>query len=436
MAIVVIMPKLGLTMTEGVISKWHKAEGDTVEKGETLLEVSTDKITNEVEAGESGVLRKILVQEGDTALVSQPVAVIGAMDEDISGLLDAGQVKYTEKPDMVMEGKPGSDEKKGPVARKGFVKASPAAKKYARENGIDLALVTGTGPGGRVVEKDVTAFAREGVAGVKVSPAAGKMAHDMGVDLKTIQKDGRIMKEDVLGAERPSAIPEVDRRVAMTPMRRIIAERMSQSWHTAPMVTLNIEVDATRLKDLRGKLAKEYEGQGLKVSYNDIFMKICAKALMEHPTVNATIDGDQIIQWADANIGLAVALEAALIVPNVKAVQSKSLLDVSAETGVLVEKARNNKLTGREITGGTFTVTNLGMFGIDTFTPIINQPESAILGINAMADRPVVIDGQIAIRPVMNLSLTFDHRVVDGADAAKFLARIKELTENPILLFL
>lgn len=436
MATVIIMPKLGLTMTEGVISKWHKAEGDTVEKGETLLEVSTDKITNEVEAGESGVLRKILVQEGDTALVSQPVAVIAAKGEDISGLLDAGQGENIEKVEKGMEEGPKKDERNGPVARNGFIKASPAAKKYARENGIDLALVTGTGPGGRVVEKDVTAFAREGVAGVKVSPAAGKMAHDMGVDLKTIKKDGRIMKEDVLGTLKQSPVSGVDRKIAMTPMRRIIAERMSQSWHTAPMVTLNIETDATRLKWLKSQLGKEYDGKGVKVSYNDIFMKICAKALMEYPMVNATITGGQIIQWGDANIGLAVALEAALIVPNVKSVQSKSLLDVAAETDRLVEKARNNKLTDQEITGGTFTITNLGMFGITTFTPIINQPESAILGINAMIDRPVVIDGQIAVRPVMNFSLTFDHRVVDGADAAKFLARIKELVENPILLFL
>lgn len=436
MPTLVTMPKLGLTMTEGTVSKWYKAEGDSVEQGETLLEVSTDKITNEVEAPASGVVRKLLVDEGVSVAVSAPLAIIAAADEDISSLLaecgaevaeikaeETGQTKIEEKP--VVAG-----------GNQGYIKASPAAKKYARDKGVDLAQVKGTGPGGRIVERDVIAYVDANSKKVKASPVAAKMASDTGVKLDDIKKDARIMKEDVLMAAKKTAVPAEDKRVAPTGMRKVIAERMSESWHIAPMVTLNIEVDASQLKAFRAQLKGACEAKGVRLSYNDILIKICAKALTEYPMINASFDGQEIILHSNANIGLAVALDGGLIVPNVKAAQTKSLIEIAAETDALVEKAKNNRLTKDEITGGTFTITNLGMFGITTFTPIINQPESAILGVNAMVDRPVVVNGEVVVRPIMNLSLTIDHRLIDGADGAKFLARVKELAENPLLLLL
>lgn len=441
MATLVTMPKLGLTMTEGVVSKWHKKEGDTIEKSETLFEVSTDKITNEVEAGDSGVVRKILVGEGETAQVTQAIAIIAGADEDISGLLDGdenveAEDKAENKAENKVEDKAFDKPAAGPVETKGFIKASPAAKKCARDNGIDIGLVTGTGPSGRIVEKDVMAFIKNNSRKVKASPVAVKMADDMGVNIEAIDKNARIMKEDVLAAAQLSVVPAEDRRIAATGMRKVIAQRMTESWHIAPMVTLNIETDATQLKAFRAQLKDKCQAKGIKLSYNDILIKICAKALKEYSIVNATYEEEEIVLHGNVNIGLAVALEGGLIVPNVKAVQAKSIMEIAAETDEIVDKAKNNKLTKDEMTGGTFTITNLGMFGIDTFTPIINQPESAILGVNAMVDRPVVVDGQVVVRPIMNLSLTIDHRIIDGADGAKFLARIKELIENPLLLLL
>ncbi len=440
MATLVTMPKLGLTMTEGVVSRWHKKEGDAVEKGDLLLEVSTDKITNEVEAGDSGVLRRILAAEGEVAQVGQVLAIIAGADEDISELLGQANsgtgVEYSDTAKAEQELSYRQKQDSGPVQRKGFIKASPAAKKCARDNDIDLSLVTGTGPGGRIVEKDVQAFVENNRKKIKVSPAAARMAEDTGVSLETIRKDGRIMKEDVAAAVKSSALQAEDRRIAATAMRQVIADRMTRSWHTAPMVTLNIETDVSELKAFRERLRGACEARGVKLSYNDIFIKMCARGLMEYPMLNAGYEGDKIVLHANANIGLAVALEGGLIVPNVKAAQRKTLTEIAAETDDLVEKAQNGRLTKDEMTGGTFTITNLGMFGITSFSPIINQPESAILGINAMIDRPVLVNGEIAVRPVMNLSLTFDHRIVDGADAARFLARIKELVENPLLLLL
>ncbi|MDI6707064.1 MAG: dihydrolipoamide acetyltransferase family protein [Bacillota bacterium] len=430
------MPKLGLTMTEGTVSKWYKAEGERVEQGEILLEVSTDKITNEVEAPAGGVVRKILVEQGGSAGVTAPIAIIAEENEDIGVLLSESGAEVPESTaEPKAEAKPEKSRELNVEAGRGFIKASPAAKKYARDNGVDLSMVKGTGPEGRIVEKDVYAYLQDNRA-KKVSPVAAKVAKEFGVDLESIDKESRIMKDDVLAAARKTIAAAEDRRVAPSGMRRVIAERMSQSWHTAPMVTLNIEVDASQLKSFRASLKDVCEAHGAKLSFNDIIIKICAKALMEYPMVNASFDGEEIILHGNANVGLAVALDGGLIVPNVKAAQTKSLLEIAAETDQLVEKAKNNRLTKDEISGGTFTVTNLGMFGITTFTPIINQPESAILGVNAMVDRPVVVNGEVVVRPIMNLSLTIDHRMIDGADGAKFLARVKEIMENPALLLL
>lgn len=444
MAQIITMPKLGLTMTEGTISKWCKSEGEAVKIGDALFEVSTDKITNQVEAESEGVLRKILVPEGEAVPVTAPVAVLAAAGEDISGALKEAGANTADAPSEEKAEAPAAANAAAPAASSGSVIASPLAKKLARENNIDLSLLKGTGPEGRIVEKDIKIYMEERSKKVKATPAAGKMAADIGVDLNSIDKQGRIMKEDVLAAARPKAAPQAqavpllheDTKVAPSTMRKVIAERMSASWSLSPRVTFNMEVDVTNMKGFRENLKEPAAAEGAKLTFNHILMKICAKALTEFPYINASFDGRDIILHKDVNIGMAVALDEGLLVPNVKAVQGKSLLQIAKETEKQVEAARKGALLPDDMTGGTFTITNLGMFGIESFSPIINQPELAILGVNAIIEKPVAVKGQVVIRPMMNLSLTADHRVIDGAMAAKFMARIRELIENPYLLLL
>ena len=406
MATVVTMPKLGLTMTEGSVSKWHKKEGERVEKGEIIAEVATDKINYELEAPESGVLRKILIDPDAKVPVTAPIAIIAEADEDISGLMPKGTAGAAPATQAEVKAPPAPVAAQAPATQ--AIKASPAAKKLAKDHGVDLSLVTGTGPGGRIVEKDVEDYIERQKVGA-VKPAAG---------LK----------------ETPPATPA--KRVPLVGMRKVIAQRMSESWHTSPMVTLNSEADANNLKLLRSNLRSAFESKGVNLSYNHILLKICAQALTEFPLFNARLEGDEVILQDEVNIGLAIALEDGLIVPAVKNVARKGLFQIAVETEELIERARGNKLTPDDISGGTFTITNLGMFDVRDFTPIINPPQCAILGVGAMTDRPVAIDDSVVIRPIMVLSLTFDHRIVDGAQGAQFLKRVKELVQNPLLLLL
>ncbi|SDX90354.1 pyruvate dehydrogenase E2 component (dihydrolipoamide acetyltransferase) [Acetomicrobium thermoterrenum DSM 13490] len=399
MATVITMPKLGLTMTSGSVAKWHKKEGDRVEKGEVVLEVSTEKITYKVEAPESGVLRKILMQPGTKVPIGTPLCIIAAPDEDISELLkEAPSAPAAEKPAQA-EAKPAPVAAK-PAGEEVLIKATPIAKKIAKEHGIDLALVTGTGPGGRIVEKDVLDFIER-------------------------QK-----------AERAKPVVEAAqlKRIALSDVRQVIAERMSTSWQNSPMVTLNADVDCTLLKKLREDLKSSFKEKGLNLSYNYILMKACAVALKEQPMLNSYLEGNEVVLYDEINIGLAVATEEALLVPVVKDVAGKNLYEIASDGDALIEKARKGELAIDDVTGGTFTVTNLGMFGVRDFTPIINPPQCAILGVGEMKDRPCVCDGQIIVKPMMTLSLTFDHRIVDGAQGAMFIRRVKELLENPLLL--
>ncbi|HQE21997.1 MAG TPA: dihydrolipoamide acetyltransferase family protein [Thermosynergistes sp.] len=406
MATVVTMPKLGLTMTEGSVSKWHKKEGERVEKGEIIAEVATDKINYELEAPESGVLRKILIDPDAKVPVTAPIAIIAEADEDISGLMPKGTAGAAPATQAEVKAPPAPVAAQAPATQ--AIKASPAAKKLAKDHGVDLSLVTGTGPGGRIVEKDVEDYIERQKVGA-VKPAAG---------LK----------------ETPPATPA--KRVPLVGMRKVIAQRMSESWHTSPMVTLNSEADANNLKLLRSNLRSAFESKGVNLSYNHILLKICAQALTEFPLFNARLEGDEVILQDEVNIGLAIALEDGLIVPAVKNVARKGIFQIAVETEELIERARGNKLTPDDISGGTFTITNLGMFDVRDFTPIINPPQCAILGVGAMTDRPVAIDDSVVIRPIMVLSLTFDHRIVDGAQGAQFLKRVKELVQNPLLLLL
>ncbi|MGQ9726487.1 MAG: dihydrolipoamide acetyltransferase family protein [Candidatus Bathycorpusculaceae bacterium] len=354
----VVMPKLSLTMKEGTIGKWYKREGETVEKGEPIVEVISEKATYDLEAPASGILRKIFVEEGVDAPVNAVVAVITAPNEPFS---------ETEIP------KP-SEEKEKPVL------ASPAAKRLAKEHGVDLSLVKGTGPEGRIVEKDVRKFLEE-TGGVQ---------------------------------------PKVKEVIPLSGFRKTSAERVSTSFRTAPHSTIVMEVDVSKARELYEKL---------HVSYTAIIVEVVAKALVEHPLLNSTLEGDQIKIFEDVNVGVAVATEQGLVVPVIRNADKKSLKEIDAVISDLTEKARNGKLAKEDVSGGTFTITNLGMYGVEFFTPIINPPEAAILGVGRIKEKPVVIDGEIETKPFILLSLSYDHRIVDGAPAAEFLGKVKEKIE-------
>lgn len=437
MATPVTMPKLGLTMNTGVISRWNKKEGESVVKGEILMVVATDKLTFDVESPEAGTLLRIIVPEGKDVPVGEVLAYLGQVGEAVPGA-PAPEASGAAPVQAV----PAASAEKTSVrsALPAGLRATPLARKIAREEGIDLSAVAGSGPEGRIVRKDVEAFAASSPESrkVKTSPAAAKAAADLGVDVSSIAADGRVMKADVLKAASPASVKAapMDVRLPLTPMRKVIAERMSLSRATIPSVAYDMDVDFTALAEFRAKVKAEGAKRGVKISYNHILMKICAAAVKDVPLANSSFDGDAILLHGNVNIGLAVAVDGGLLVPNVKAVQEKSLLEIAEETERLVEQARSGKLALEDMQGGTFTITNLGMFGTRSFTPIVNPPEACILGVNAVTEKPVVVDGAVAIRPMSVLSLVADHRILDGAEAARFLARIRELAENPWLLLL
>ncbi len=437
MAKVVVMPKLGLTMTEGTISSWLKKEGDAVKEGEPMFEVETDKLTNTIEASATGILRKIIAGEGSTVPVLDKIAVIAAADEDISGLL-SGAVAPAPAAEAASAASAPAAAAAAAAPSGERVAASPRAKKLAKEKGIDLALVKGTGPNGRITEDDVNNYVPAPPApagsGVKASALAAKVAGDIGVDLAAVPAHGRVLAADILaflensrekGAENP-----LEETVPMNGMRKAIAKNMLASHMTSPTVTFNLGVDMSAMRDYREQL----KARDIKVSYTDLLVKFVAKALTEFPLLNCSVEDNKIIYKHYVNMGVAVALDSGLVVPNVTDADKKTLTQIHAEVKELADAAREGKLPMEKLHGGTFTITNLGMYGIESFSPIINQPEVAILGVTTMEDRPVVRSGEIVIRPIMNLSLTADHRVVDGSVAAEFLQRVKTLLENPALI--
>ncbi|MGD9568340.1 MAG: dihydrolipoamide acetyltransferase family protein [Sedimentibacter sp.] len=434
MANFIVMPKLGLTMSEGTISNWRKQEGDMIKSGDVLFEVETDKLTNEFQAINEGVLRKILVKEG-TVPVLAPVAIVGTADEDITDLLKQAGANTSEKSEVKTE----DIVKQEPAAIKapgGRVKASPRAKKLAQDLGVDINLVNGTGPDGSVTENDIKNYREQPKQeNKKVSPTAAVVADKLGIDINKIEKDTRIMKDDVvnfkLSEELEKYAAPQEFRKTMSMMRKVIAKRMLESQQTSPTVTFNIKVDTTAMKQLREELKDTF-----KVSYNDILVKILSKILLEFPLLNSSLENNEIITRNYVNMGVAVALPEGLLVPVVKYANVKGLKEISQEIKTMAEKAKANELSPDELKGGTFTISNLGMYGIESFSPIINQPEVAILGVNAIKEETVIVNGEIKIRPLMGLSLTADHRVVDGAVAAEFLAKLKVYIEKPGLLLL
>lgn len=399
----VVMPQFYETMQKGKIIKWLKKEGERVEKGKPIVEVETEKVVVEIEAPENGLLAKILAKEADDIPILQTIAVIAMPEEeslDFDSLIEEMELTARVGEKIEEVGKPKEEifeELEKPIVR---VPISPVARKLAQEHGIDVAKIMGSGPGGRIVKENVMKAIEEAKAAVPLPPE-----------------------------------PMRAKLIPMSKMRKVIAERMSYSARTVPQVTVTTEVDMSELVKLREKLLPDFERMiGVRMSYTDILIKGVAMTLREEPIFNSKLEGDQIRLMEDINIGVAVEVEEGLIVPVVRDADKKTLVEITKSTKQLIERAKEGKLSSSEVSGGTFTITNLGSYGVETFTPLINPPETAILGVGRIADKPVVVGDQITIRPVASLSLSFDHRVIDGALAARFLQRLKQIIENPTSL--
>jgi len=435
MATIVRMPKLGTTMSEGTIVRWLKKEGDPVEKGEIYVEIQTDKVNLEDEAEASGILRKIVAKEGEVVQVGEPIAIIAEADEELPdlGIGDDVSAQEQEKSSPVLQQQAGKTETvEETVTEK--IKASPAAKRIARENQIDLSKITPSGPNGRIVEKDVLLYIQE--QKVKATPVAKKIASEKQLDLKSLQKapGQRITKQDL--EVQPSA-REIENAIPVTGMRKIIAENMTYSKKVAPHIYLSLDVDMSNVIDMRERLMPLVQNKyNVKLSYNHILIKAVATALRFNPIINSSFTEEKIILKQQINIGLAVALDDGLIVPVIKEADKKGLGTIARETEELIQKAKNKKLLPDDYQGGTFTITNLGMFDIENFCAIINQPETAILAVGKIIKKPVVIDDEITVRPMMNLTLSCDHRAIDGAVGAKFLQNVKQILEEPVNMLL
>ncbi|MEA4926595.1 MAG: dihydrolipoamide acetyltransferase family protein [Syntrophomonadaceae bacterium] len=385
MATPIIMPKLGLSMKTGTMGKWLKKEGDSVKKGEALVEVMTDKITNKVESPADGTLLKIVAVKGNKLPVGGLLGVLGEAGEDISAILAAGPA--TDAAPAATAPAPG-----------GKVKISPAARKLAEENGIDYTRIRGTGPEGRITREDVEKAIENGVGPADDRPT-----------IKVEPYEG---------------------------MRKAIGENMASSWTTNAKVTQHVSVDMSGILALRRTINEGAKDKD-KISVTALLTKAVARAIEINPIVNLTLDGDEVKTLKDINIGMAVAVPDGLIVPVVRNANGKKLAEVNAEINDLAKRGRRNKLDPDEMSGATFTITNLGGYGsVDWFTPIINPPESAILGVGRTIDKPVAVNGEVVIRPMMGLSLSFDHRIIDGAPAAEWLSVLIKLIENPQKIFI
>ncbi|MEK4300839.1 dihydrolipoamide acetyltransferase family protein [Oceanobacillus sp. FSL W8-0428] len=448
MAKEIFMPKLSSTMEVGTLLQWFKEEGDSVEMGEPLFEIMTDKINIEVESYEEGILLKKYFNVDDEVEVNACIGYIGEAGEKVpdSPPAPAAETESEEKgqgnSSVETAGKTVSANADSNENNDGKIRATPAARRVSRENDISLSAISGSGPNGRVHQHDVEQAIAEGR--LAVTPLAEKIAADHGVDLSQITGTGargKIEKQDVLSYlesvnvsdQEPVASPA--KRIKLKGLRKAVADKMVESVQTIPHVTLTSDVDMTNVIALRKSLLPVVEKDtGYHLSFTEVIIKAVASALCKHPELNASLIGDEIVMNKEVNIGLAVAVENGLIVPSIKDVNQKGLAELTQISKELGRKARENKLKPDEMQGSTFTISNLGMYAIDAFTPIINGPETAILGVGRITEKAVAVDGELAVRPMMVLSLSFDHRAIDGAPAAAFLTNLKTNLENPYSL--
>ncbi len=389
------MPRYGWTMTEGKIVRWLKREGDPIKSGEAIFEIETEKVETEVEAVASGILSKILVSEGTVVSVGQPIGIISESGEELPSI--SPTMGDLEVEPRTTEAAPSHECDTKPQPKR-ELRVSPLAKRLAEQHGIDINMINGSGPEGRIVKEDILKAAELQKKGLEIGP-----------------------KQEL----REKIIP-------LTGTRKVIADRMAQSAKATARVLYTIEVDMSRTVKLRQSLLEEIEEKAkVHLSLTDIIVKAVAKALEQHPIMNSILLEDGIHLIEDINIGVAVALEDNLLVPVVHNASKKSLLEIATQLTTLVEQAEKGELSAKETTRGTFTITNPGMLGIDIQMPVINTPENSILGIGTLWDKPVAENDRIVIRPMMRLNLVFDHRVIDGAPAAKFLQTLKSILENP-----
>lgn len=411
----IIMPKLGLTMTHGVITRWLKKEGDQVKAGEVVLEIETDKISSDVESPVDGYVLKLLAGEGEDREITTPLCIISGNDEQISKLPE----------------KNGQSAVKGVDAVTREVHISPVAKKMAQENGIDFTKIIGTGPDGRIVKEDIQT----------VIDAATKLESSANAAQVKAVSQVPVLKVPVIAEAAVSVLDTKDRLIVrkepLSGIRKIVAARLTQSKHNIPHVYFKINVDAGNMLELKSKVSKEVKaGTGRMLSLNDIIVKAVATALEGFPDFNASLVENEITYYRNANIGIAVNSERGLVVPVVRNAGEKSLSELCKSLGELVDRARTGMLSLEDMTGGTFTVSNLGAYHIDEFSAIINPPESAILAVGRAAETPCVRAGEIVIRLVMVLTLSVDHRIIDGALAAQFLKKLKDIMEEPFLMLI
>ena len=472
MAEIIIMPKLGFNMNEGKLVQWYKSEGEEITKGEPLFSVETDKTNMDIEATSDGVVKKLLIEEGDQIPVTLPIAVIGSADEDVSAAvadakaqLAAGgaDVSDVDEAAEAAEQAEASAETKTPAAAPktadGLIKITPRARRVAAENDLaieDLAI-EGTGWQGGICEKDILEYLASNK--VKATPVAAAMAKAEGIDLADIRGtgvNGKVMKEDVekviAAAKKAVAAAEdqapagageitpdgkeIGEKVPYAGVRKVIGDRLAESKFTAPHLYFTQKVNMEDVLALRKKVN---EVQDKKTSVTDFIAKAVIMTLKKYPEMNSSLVGETIERYKSINLGIAVASPTGLIVPNIKNSQDMSVVEISKASTPLFDKARAGKLAVDEYAGGTFTISNLGMFGIENFTAIINPPEVGILSISSTKDEPFVVtkeDGtkEIQIKPMMNIQLTVDHRIIDGLLAAQFVTNVKNLLENPISL--
>lgn len=414
MATIIEMPKLSDTMTTGTLAKWHKKEGDPVSSGDMIASVETDKATMELECFEDGVILKLYASEGDAVAVGAPVCAVGQKGEKAPGTespANPAEAPATVETSAKSEAVSDTPSEPTPSADT-RIKASPLAKKIAAEKGVDISTITGSGPGGRIVREDVDKAA----ATPKEKPAPK-------AETKTP------------APAAPIGLPAEDIIIKVNNMRGTIARRLLESKNTIPHFYLEVEVDAAPMLALRAKLNEGLADQGIKLTVNDLILKGAIEALRRVPAANSSWQGDKIVQYGAIHMAFAVAIDEGLLTPTIRDADRKSIRQISAEAKVLATKARDRKLTPAEMSGSTFTITNLGMYGIESFFGIINPPNGAILCVGATVKKPVVNErDEIVVGQRMSLGLSCDHRVVDGAVGAQFLAALKKLLETPELM--
>ncbi|MBE2998180.1 pyruvate dehydrogenase complex dihydrolipoamide acetyltransferase [Nocardiopsis sp. HNM0947] len=429
------MPRLSDTMEEGVISSWVKKVGDKVESGDVLVEIETDKAVMEYEAFDDGYLIKQNVSEGDTVPIGEVIGILGdspdAVPEESGGGAQPSEDKAEEKAEEPAEEpkaeEPAEDKAEteaapapsgsGPADRP---RTSPLARRLAKEYGLDINAIQGSGPKGRIVRADIEAAAKEGQPAEEQAPAAPQESKPAAAPAASQSfDDGRDSEE-----------------LKVSNMRKVIARRLTESKQTVPHFYLRRTIDAEALKAFRTQINGQLADTGVKVSFNDLIVKACATALKLHPAVNSSWVDDKLLQHNRINVGVAVAVDAGLVVPVLHDTDKATLSDISTNTRELAGKARDGKLKPQEMSGGTFSVSNLGMFGVDSFSAVINPPEAAILAVGAMRQEPVVVDGEVEVRNRISVELSVDHRAVDGAVGAAFLKELAEILEQPMRIIL